>query len=71
VGFERREKAATARIETVFSINPFNAIKPRSGTLRVPITAGYLREQRDISFQDGPILDSKPLPSQRSVKRVR
>jgi hypothetical protein len=23
-------------------------------------TAGYLREQRDISFQDGPVLDSKP-----------
>jgi hypothetical protein len=61
VGFERREKAATARIETVFSINPFTTpLNPDRERCACLITAGYLREQRDISFQDGPVLDSKP-----------
>jgi hypothetical protein len=51
VGFERREKAATVRID------PF-AIKPDRERCACLITAGYLCEQRDISFQDGPVLDS-------------
>jgi hypothetical protein len=37
-----------------------NAIKPDRERCVCLTTAGYLREQRDISFQDGPVLDSKP-----------
>jgi len=52
VGFERREKAATARIETVFSINPFTTpLNPDRERCACLITAGYLREQRDLDQQ--------------------